>query len=193
MRFNQIRESLQPPMYQNYKLYSQKVVEGGRWLKLQKGTITKLCLSVPTRFMNGLNNTCTSSTLEPVCVYWGSRGICLVLVKCCMYRLSGRERQSIFLGCRMVWSDGFILVSPQVIRELKELYDNKTHPDKLDVFVGGLLETTHDGPGPLFQTILLDQFMRIRHGDRFWFENKDNGYSFLFDCNNRYLCKCSCY
>ncbi|XP_078313072.1 dual oxidase 2-like isoform X3 [Crassostrea virginica] len=63
-----------------------------------------------------------------------------------------------------------------VIRELRELYDNKTHPDKLDVFVGGLLETTHDGPGPLFQTILLDQFMRIRHGDRFWFENKDNGY-----------------
>jgi hypothetical protein len=28
-------------------------------------------------------------------------------------------------------------------------------PDNLDLFVGGMLETTFDGPGPLFQNILL--------------------------------------
>jgi hypothetical protein len=27
-------------------------------------------------------------------------------------------------------------------------------PDNLDLFVGGILETTFDGPGPLFQNIL---------------------------------------
>ena len=49
----------------------------------------------------------------------------------------------------------------------------------LDVFVGGMLETTPSGPGELFRIIILDQFYRIRDGDRFWFENKDNGYSVI--------------
>ena len=45
----------------------------------------------------------------------------------------------------------------------------------MDLFVGGLIETTFDGPGPLFTEITLDQFVRIRNGDRFWYENRDNG------------------
>uniref|UniRef100_A0A3Q2D4C6 NAD(P)H oxidase (H2O2-forming) n=1 Tax=Cyprinodon variegatus TaxID=28743 RepID=A0A3Q2D4C6_CYPVA len=45
---------------------------------------------------------------------------------------------------------------------------------KLELFPGGLLEST-DGPGPVFTAIILDQFERIRNGDRFWFENKQNG------------------
>ena len=43
--------------------------------------------------------------------------------------------------------------------------------DDIDIWVGGLLETTPDGPGPLFKAIIKDQFERIRDGDRFWFEN----------------------
>lgn len=42
--------------------------------------------------------------------------------------------------------------------------------EKIDVWVGGILETV-DGPGELFKTIIADQFRRIRDGDRFWFEN----------------------
>lgn len=45
----------------------------------------------------------------------------------------------------------------------------------MDLFVGGLIETTFDGPGPLFTAITIDQFVRIRNGDRFWYENRDNG------------------
>uniref|UniRef100_A0A3Q2P8V0 NAD(P)H oxidase (H2O2-forming) n=1 Tax=Fundulus heteroclitus TaxID=8078 RepID=A0A3Q2P8V0_FUNHE len=45
---------------------------------------------------------------------------------------------------------------------------------KLELFPGGLLES-NDGPGPVFSAIILDQFERIRNGDRFWFENKHNG------------------
>eukprot|EP00118_Oscarella_pearsei_P006944 m.32550 g.32550 ORF g.32550 m.32550 type:complete len:1691 (+) comp31668_c0_seq3:179-5251(+) len=46
---------------------------------------------------------------------------------------------------------------------------------RVDIWPGGLLETTSDGPGELFSTIIKDQFERIRDADRFWFENEDNG------------------
>ncbi|XP_016342271.1 dual oxidase 1-like [Sinocyclocheilus anshuiensis] len=59
-----------------------------------------------------------------------------------------------------------------LLRELAELYENDT--SRLDLFVGGLLES-QEGPGPVFSSIILDQFERIRNADRFWFENKQNG------------------
>ena len=46
---------------------------------------------------------------------------------------------------------------------------------KMDIWTGGLFETTPMGPGELFREIILDQFLRIRDGDRFWFENRQNG------------------
>ena len=45
----------------------------------------------------------------------------------------------------------------------------------LDAYVGGMLETNEHGPGELFSAIIRDQFIRIRDGDRFWFENTLNG------------------
>ncbi|XP_077863233.1 dual oxidase-like [Saccoglossus kowalevskii] len=53
----------------------------------------------------------------------------------------------------------------------------KVHDDditKLDIWTGGLMETDINGPGELFHTIILDQFIRIRDGDRFWYENRKN-------------------
>ncbi|XP_076817727.1 dual oxidase 2-like [Clavelina lepadiformis] len=44
----------------------------------------------------------------------------------------------------------------------------------LDLFVGGMLETGDDKPGELFRLIIQDQFVRLRNGDRFWFENTRN-------------------
>lgn len=63
----------------------------------------------------------------------------------------------------------------QPIDRLRALYGNTAAPDNLDLFSGGLLETTPNGPGELFRTIILENFLRIRNGDRFWFENLDNG------------------
>uniref|UniRef100_A0A674EPN0 NAD(P)H oxidase (H2O2-forming) n=1 Tax=Salmo trutta TaxID=8032 RepID=A0A674EPN0_SALTR len=62
--------------------------------------------------------------------------------------------------------------NPQLFRDLADLY----HGDisKLELFPGGLLECV-DGPGQVFSSIILDQFNRIRNGDRFWFENTQNG------------------
>ncbi|GFT66944.1 hypothetical protein NPIL_295941 [Nephila pilipes] len=47
--------------------------------------------------------------------------------------------------------------------------------DDLDLFVGGLIEA-NKGLGPVFKEIVKEQFQRIRDGDRFWFENTENGY-----------------
>uniref|UniRef100_A0A3B5MCU6 NAD(P)H oxidase (H2O2-forming) n=1 Tax=Xiphophorus couchianus TaxID=32473 RepID=A0A3B5MCU6_9TELE len=62
--------------------------------------------------------------------------------------------------------------NPQLLRDVAELYGGDI--SKLELFPGGLLEST-DGPGPVFSAIILDQFERVRNGDRFWFENKQNG------------------
>ncbi|XP_032685960.1 dual oxidase-like isoform X3 [Odontomachus brunneus] len=45
--------------------------------------------------------------------------------------------------------------------------------DNVDIWIGGILETGN-APGELFQAIIRDQFQRIRDGDRFWYQNKDN-------------------
>ncbi|KAL8598120.1 hypothetical protein ACOMHN_030406 [Nucella lapillus] len=63
----------------------------------------------------------------------------------------------------------------KALQELKKLYGDTEAPDELDVFSGGLLETSDNGPGELFRAITIDQFLRIRHGDRFWYENTKNG------------------
>ncbi|OWF54042.1 dual oxidase 2-like isoform X1 [Mizuhopecten yessoensis] len=67
----------------------------------------------------------------------------------------------------------------EAIAKLQQLYIDKglngTTPEDVDLFTGGLMETTFDGPGPLFRAILVDQFCRVRDGDRFWYENLDNG------------------
>ncbi|PIK44178.1 dual oxidase 1 precursor [Apostichopus japonicus] len=47
----------------------------------------------------------------------------------------------------------------------------------LDIWPGGILETTSNGPGELFRSIILDQFIRIRDADRFWFENPRGRFS----------------
>ena len=68
-------------------------------------------------------------------------------------------------------------ITTQVIDRLRALYgEQSSRPDNLDLFTGGMLETTPEGPGELFQKIILDQFLRIRHGDRFWFENTETRY-----------------
>lgn len=62
--------------------------------------------------------------------------------------------------------------NPGLEQSLSDAYDGRL--DNIDVYVGGMLES--DGkPGELFQAVILDQFVRIRDSDRFWFENELNG------------------
>ncbi|XP_062620936.1 dual oxidase 2-like [Saccostrea cucullata] len=69
-------------------------------------------------------------------------------------------------------------LTQQAIEALRLLYEgsglNGTSPEDVDLFTGGLMETTEDGPGDLFRVMMVEQFCRIRDGDRFWYENLDN-------------------
>ncbi|KAL3120520.1 hypothetical protein niasHT_009345 [Heterodera trifolii] len=62
---------------------------------------------------------------------------------------------------------------PKKVLELARYYDHNI--DRLDAYVGGMLEADGNGPGELFTEIILDQFIRLRDSDRFWFENAQNG------------------
>ena len=69
------------------------------------------------------------------------------------------------------------------IENLREVYNNDI--SRCDIWACGLAETLpsdpdspnnqFSGPGELFTEVLFDQFMRVRHADRFWFENVNNG------------------
>ena len=80
-------------------------------------------------------------------------------------RLSGFEQLNPYYGVRADVTEN--------IERLREVYNNDVN--KCDMWTCGILETTDNGPGTLFSEVLFDQFMRMRHGDRFWYENwKDN-------------------
>lgn len=60
---------------------------------------------------------------------------------------------------------------PELVAKLQALYGSIDH---LDLWVGGLIESPADGAlvGETFQTIIVDQFTRLRDGDRFWYEGR---------------------
>ncbi|XP_051000997.1 dual oxidase 2 isoform X2 [Acomys russatus] len=70
------------------------------------------------------------------------------------------------------WSSLNLRVEPQVLEATAALYNQDL--SQLELLLGGLLES-HGNPGPLFSSIILDQFVRLRDGDRYWFENTRNG------------------
>ena len=59
---------------------------------------------------------------------------------------------------------------PDIAAALEEVYGDV---EEIDVWVGGLAEDhlPDSSVGELFRTIIIDQFLRLRNGDRFWYEN----------------------
>ncbi|XP_007933419.1 dual oxidase 2 [Orycteropus afer afer] len=70
------------------------------------------------------------------------------------------------------WSEVNPNLEPQVLEATAALYNQDL--SQLELLPGGLLES-HGDPGPLFKAIVFDQFVRLRDGDRYWFENRKNG------------------
>ena len=65
-------------------------------------------------------------------------------------------------------------IKNQTIRnKLKILYG---HPDNIDIWVGGVIEDVIDEAkiGPTFSCLLIEQFKRLRDGDRLWYEVRLN-------------------
>ncbi len=78
------------------------------------------------------------------------------------------------LGLERVTSFDQITSNAELAAKLEALYGDV---DNIDVWVGGLAEDHVEGSslGELFSTVILDQFERIRDGDRFWYENIYSG------------------
>lgn len=75
------------------------------------------------------------------------------------------------------WADLRNLTSSENIDQLRSVY---AHPADVDLFVGGLLEKPAFGAivGPTFQCIIIQQFMELRYGDRFFYDNGGMTHSF---------------
>jgi hypothetical protein len=74
------------------------------------------------------------------------------------------------LGLDPITNFADISSDPEVQADLKAVYGSV---DQVDLWVGGLAEDHVNGAlvGETFQVILLDQFTRLRDGDRFYYEN----------------------
>ncbi|MBI1248442.1 peroxidase [bacterium] len=77
-------------------------------------------------------------------------------------------------GLAPVTSFDQISSNPDIVAALQATYDSV---DNIDLWVGGLAEDHVNGSsvGELFQTIIADQFTRLRDGDRLWYENIFSG------------------
>ncbi|NWQ59700.1 DUOX2 oxidase, partial [Neopipo cinnamomea] len=67
------------------------------------------------------------------------------------------------------WSNLTPHLETQVLQKVAALYGNDIAG--LELLPGGMLEAD----GSLFSAIILEQFVRLRDSDRFWFENTKNG------------------
>ncbi|MCA9014014.1 MAG: peroxidase family protein [Planctomycetaceae bacterium] len=78
------------------------------------------------------------------------------------------------LGLSAVESFSDISSDPEVAAKLEALYGTV---DNIDLWVGGLAEDHLPGSsmGETFTAIIVDQFERLRDGDRFWYENVFSG------------------
>ncbi len=78
------------------------------------------------------------------------------------------------LGLKKVTSFAEITSDKELQTKLKDLYGNV---DSIDLWVGGLAEDHVRGGsvGPTFKAIILEQFGRLRAGDRYWYQNQFQG------------------
>jgi len=75
------------------------------------------------------------------------------------------------LGSHQSWKSlGKYIKDEEKLKVLKDIYG---HPDNVDVWVGSILEEKVEGGrvGPTTRCLLVEQFKRLRDGDRFWYEN----------------------
>ncbi|NXT78254.1 DUOX2 oxidase, partial [Zapornia atra] len=80
-----------------------------------------------------------------------------------------QARERFGLEPLQTWSDLAPHLEQQVLEKVATLYGNDTA--RLEMLPGGMLEANSS----LFSAIILDQLLRLREGDRFWFENTKNG------------------
>lgn len=130
-----------------------------------RGLYAQLAEAIDTKVIDELRNTLFGPP--------GAGGIDLAAVDIERGRdvgLPDYNQARIDMGLAPVTSFAEITSDLSVQAILEQLYDTV---NDIDVIVGGLAEDHVSGAmvGELFQTIIADQFTRLRDGDRFWYEN----------------------
>jgi peroxidase len=89
------------------------------------------------------------------------------------------------VGLPKVRSFAEITRNTELANKLQQLYGSV---DKIDLWVGALAEDHLPGAsvGPTVARILVDQFQRLRNGDRFWYQNQFGG-QLLREIDNTHL------
>ena len=89
------------------------------------------------------------------------------------------------VGLPKVRSFAEITRNSELQKKLQQLYGSV---DKIDLWVGALAEEHLPGAsvGPTISRVLVDQFQRIRNGDRFWYQHQFAG-QLLRDIDNTHL------
>ncbi|MBT9315957.1 peroxidase family protein [Leptothoe spongobia] len=130
-----------------------------------RGLYTQSAETIDTKVIDELRNTLFGPP--------GAGGIDLAAVDIERGRdvgLPDYNQARVDMGLAPVTSFAEITSDTAVQAVLEQLYGTV---DDIDVIVGGLAEDHEPGAmvGELFQTVIADQFMRLRDGDRFWYEN----------------------
>lgn len=88
--------------------------------------------------------------------------------------LASYNQTRIDLGLEPVTEFSEITSDTALLAKLQSVYESV---DDVDLWIGGLAEDHLPGTsmGETFSTILVDQFTRLRDGDRFWYQNLFNG------------------
>lgn len=62
---------------------------------------------------------------------------------------------------------------PKLVYKMQQLFENNFN--NIDLIVGAMLENNGREPGSLIKYLFLEQFEKLRNGDRFYFENENSG------------------
>ena len=105
----------------------------------------------------------------------------IYIVSCLFFiSISFQRREQCGLRRFSRFSDMTDVINVETVDRLSRVY---SHVDDIDLFTGGLSERPVTGGvvGPTFACIIGQQFLNLRKGDRFWYENGDHAGAFSPD------------
>jgi hypothetical protein len=156
-----------------------RLTEGGSIDPLLRGAARQVCQSINLKVVSALRNFLFGNP--------GAGGLDLAAVNIQRGRDHGLPTYNQMREALGLKRKSFAEISSdsEIVSNLESLYDNV---DDIDLWVGVLAEDHVEGAlvGETLQKGLLKQFLAIRDGDRFWYENIFRG-SLLEEINNTTL------
>jgi peroxidase len=140
------------------------------------GELDKFLVGMATqpsqKFDNIFTDQVTNHLFQPKNKSFGMDLVALNLQRGRDHGLPGYNAYREVCGLKRVENFDFLtdLIPAKIVERLKLIYD---HVDDIDMFIGGISEAPVAGAllGPTFQCIIGDQFKRLQHGDRFYYDN----------------------